>query len=99
MFMKETIMRTLILAAATLALSTTTYAAPPGFCERYARDAVHEFRADTHIPFCFKGENARWHDNYDAHFGWCLRVSIDAANAERDYRRTRLYECRARLHY
>ncbi len=93
-------MRTLVFAAATFALSASaTLAAPPEFCERYARDAVHEFRADTHIPLCFRGENARWHDNFDVHFNWCLHVSIDQADSERDYRRARLHECRARLHY
>jgi hypothetical protein len=89
----------LLAAAASLVLCASAFAAPPEFCEHYAREAVHEFRADTHIPFCFHGENARWHDNYDIHFHWCLHVSIDQANAERDYRRARLLECRARLHY
>ena len=93
-------MRTVVLAAAAaLAFSASAYAAPPGFCERYARDAVHEFQADTHIPMCFRGENARWHGNFDVHFNWCLHVSIDQADAERDWRRARLSECRARLHY
>lgn len=90
--------RSITLAAAMLA-SASAWAAPPEFCQRYAREAVHEFRADTHIPLCFHGENARWNDNYEGHFNWCLGVSIERANSEREYRRGKLDECRARLHY
>jgi hypothetical protein len=85
--------------AAALAVSTAAFAAPPGFCDRYAHEAVHEFRANVHIPECFHGENARWHDNFDVHFNWCLHVSEDKADEERDIRRAKLHECRDRLHW
>jgi len=47
------------------------------------------------IPGCFKGFDNRWHRNYGQHYGWCLGVSYEQANAEREYRRARLSECRA----
>ena len=90
--------RALVFAAACV-VSTSALAAPPEFCERYARDAVHEFRSDEHIPMCFHGENARWNDHYEGHFNWCLHHSREEAEAEIDYRRARLHECHERLHY
>jgi hypothetical protein len=89
-----------LLAAAAFAfvasLSIPAFAADPGFCANYARTAVHEVDVNMSIPGCFKGFNARWNRNYGGHYGWCLGVPYEAANAEREYRRTRLAECRAR---
>ncbi len=84
-------------ACAVLAASSApSMAADPGFCGEYARQAVHEVEVNMSIPGCFKGFNNRWNRNYGGHYGWCLGVSYDQANAEREYRRARLSECRAR---
>ena len=48
------------------------------------------------IPGCFKGYDLRWNPNYGQHYGWCLGVSREQAAAERDYRRARIDDCRAR---
>src|SRR5208282_434228 len=80
-------MKKLFLAAATLAaLSAPAWAADPQFCADYARAAVHEVDVNMSIPGCFRGFNARWNRDYGHHYGWCLGVSYEAANAEREYR-------------
>ena len=90
-------MNKLFLAAATLAaLSAPARAADPGFCAEYARDAVRQVDVNMSIPGCFRGFNARWNRDYGHHYSWCLGVSYEAANAEREYRRAGLAECRAR---
>jgi len=87
----------LAFACASLAgLCGPAFAAPPGFCADYARNAVHEVEVNMTIPGCFKGFDARWNRNFDHHYGWCLGAPFEAANAERDYRRARLAECRVR---
>lgn len=93
-------MKTIVSLAAACAglavLSAPAAAADPGFCAEYARQAVHEVDVNMSIPGCFKGFDGRWHRNYGAHYGWCLGASYEQANAEREYRRARLSECRAR---
>jgi hypothetical protein len=94
--MIRTILRLAVACAGLAALSAPALAADPGFCGEYARQAVHEVDVNMSIPGCFKGFDARWHRNYGAHYSWCLGVSYEQANAEREYRRARLSECRAR---
>jgi hypothetical protein len=90
-------MKTLVAAAFAFAgLTLSAYAADPEFCAGYARNAVHEVDVNMAIPGCFHGFNARWNRDYGHHYGWCLGVSYNAANAEREYRRAGLAECRAR---
>jgi len=90
-------MKKLILAAtALITLSAPALAADPQFCADYAHAAVHEVDVNMSIPGCFKGFNARWNRDYGHHYSWCLGVSYEAANAEREYRRAGLAECRAR---
>jgi len=48
------------------------------------------------IPGCFRGYDLRWNPNYGQHYGWCLGVAPEQAAAERDYRRARIDDCRAR---
>lgn len=92
-------MKTMLSLAAACAglavLSAPAMAADPGFCAQYAQQAVHEVEVNMSIPGCFHGFNARWNQNYGGHYGWCLGVSYEQANAEREYRRARLSECRA----
>ncbi len=94
--MIKTILSLAATCAALATLSAPAMAADPGFCAEYARQAIHEVDVNMSIPGCFKGFNARWHRNYGQHYGWCLGVSYEQANAEREYRRARLSECRAR---
>ncbi|MGD0641812.1 MAG: hypothetical protein ABSC22_13780 [Roseiarcus sp.] len=94
--MTKTILALAAACAGLVALSAPAMAADPGFCAEYARQAVHEVDMNMSIPGCFKGFNARWNRNYGVHYNWCLGVAYAEANAEREYRRARLSECRAR---
>ncbi|MGD0563878.1 MAG: hypothetical protein ABSA66_12370 [Roseiarcus sp.] len=94
--MMKTILSLAAACAGLAALSAPAMAADPGFCAQYARQAVHEVEVNMSIPGCFKGFDNRWTRNYGQHYGWCLGVSYEQANAEREYRRARLSECRAR---
>jgi hypothetical protein len=92
----------LVLGAAAIGavcLSEQSLAADSNFCAQYARLAVHEFQANVATPGCFKGEDNRWHPNYMQHYSWCLGASYEAAAGERDYRRMRVAQCRARAGY
>jgi len=93
--MMKTFLSLAAACAALAAFSAPSMAADPDFCAHYARQAVHEVDVNMSIPGCFKGFNLRWRRNFDQHYGWCLGVSYEQANAEREYRRARLSECRA----
>ncbi len=71
-------------------------AADPGFCRQYANLALHELRVNQETPGCFHGYDSRWHPDWRRHYEWCLGVSPATAAAERDYRRMRDDQCRAR---
>jgi len=72
-------------------------AVDPAYCRQYARLAIHEVQANMATPGCFKGFDNTWHLDYAKHYGWCLTASIPAVNAQRDYRRMRVYGCQGRL--
>ncbi len=93
--MFKTILSVAVACAGVAALSAPAMAAPPAFCAQYAQQAVHEVDVNMSIPGCFKGFDARWDKNFNHHYNWCLGVAFEQANAERDYRRARLAECRA----
>jgi hypothetical protein len=76
------------------AAGTAAKAADPAFCQQYATLAVHEYKVNLSIPGCFKGNDNRWHADYMRHYNWCLTATRAAADAERDYRRMRLDQCR-----
>ena len=94
--MMKTILSLAAACAGLAALAAPASAADPDFCAQYARQAVHEVDVNMTIPGCFKGFDLRWNRDYGHHYGWCLGVSYAQANAEREYRRGRLDECRAR---
>ena len=74
-------------------------AAPPGFCDGYARSAVNQI-ADrrSHPRECgyANPNDARWHGGFDRHYNWCLGVSRETADGERFARREHLERCRGR---
>jgi hypothetical protein len=94
--MFRTIQSFLIGAVGVTALVAQAHAADPGYCAQYARLALHELAVNQSIPGCFRGYDLRWNPNYSQHYGWCLGVSREQAASERDYRRARLDDCRAR---
>ena len=87
-----TLAATAAVAATVCVSATPAAAADAGYCAQYARLAVHEAQVLSTMP-CFRGFDGRWHLNYDQHFGWCITTSREAAAAQRDYRRMRLYQC------
>jgi hypothetical protein len=86
----------LLAAVGATALTAQSHAADPGYCAQYARLALHELAVNQSIPGCFRGYDQRWNPNYGQHYGWCLGVSREQAAGERDYRRARIDDCRAR---
>jgi hypothetical protein len=82
-----------LLVAGIFAFSGTSFAADPAYCAQYARLALHETQANMATPGCFKGFDNRWHLDYQRHYNWCLTAAVAAVNAERDYRRMRVYQC------
>jgi hypothetical protein len=83
-------------AAGILAAPGSSFAADPAYCAQYARLALHETQANMATPGCFKGFDGRWHLDYQRHYSWCLTADVAAVNAERDYRRMRVYQCQGR---
>jgi hypothetical protein len=86
----------LAISGALCVISGAAYAADPAYCAQYARLALHETRVNMETPGCFKGYDGRWHLDYQRHYSWCLTASVEAVNAERDYRRMRVAQCEGR---
>jgi len=86
----------LTVVGALAATSTTSFAADAAYCAQYARLALHEVRVNMATPGCFKGFDGRWHLDYQRHYSWCLTASYAAVDAQRDYRRMRVYQCQGR---
>jgi hypothetical protein len=80
-------------AVAILATCGISHAADPAYCAQYARLALHETQANMATPGRFKGFDNRWHLDFQRHYSWCLTADVAAVNAERDYRRMRVYQC------
>jgi hypothetical protein len=72
------------------------WAAAPGFCQGYARSAVAEFYRARENPACGAPFDVRWHSNFNVHYDWCLRTSVQVAQSESDARRQLLGECTGR---
>ena len=71
------------------------FAADPGFCEDYARQAVHQAERARELPYCRHGAHGpRWSLDYREHYEWCRSVHYRAAEAERDARHEHLEACR-----
>jgi hypothetical protein len=85
-------------AGLALALGTAAAAAGPDFCRDYAHaamDQVHRAMDHRRCAFHFDNgaEGGRWGSDWHAHYNWCLGVSRDQADSERDARRHALHEC------
>jgi hypothetical protein len=90
-------MITLAFAGFALAISCCTsqvQAAEPGFCRRYAAEAVEQFGRAMSSPVCASRVGGlRWHGNYERHFGWCLSVPPFEVQHEWDARSRLLHHC------
>lgn len=78
---------------------STASAAGPGFCHDYAKAAVNQVRdARSHYRCDWRVDTnpARWSTDWHDHYNWCLGVSRDKADSERDARRAALDHCTRR---
>jgi hypothetical protein len=85
----------LSVAGALLVACGASNAASPTYCAQYARLAIHEVQVNMATPGCFKGFDNTWHLDYQRHYSWCLTADVASVNAQRDYRRSRVYQCEA----
>ena len=60
--------------------AANTMAANVPFCQAYAGIAVVQYQQMVNNNRQCKG--FRWHNWYDGHYSWCLKVSENSANAE-----------------
>jgi len=61
-------------------------------CDQYARTAVAQNQENTRRRCGYKG--ARWSNNYQGHYDWCVRVSKGFADSETKAREGGLKKCR-----
>jgi hypothetical protein len=86
-----------VLSAAMMMAATATSAgaADRDFCRDYAQAALRQVRGALHHERCAMHMDnvARWSPEFRDHFQWCLHVSKDTANDERDARHRVLEDC------
>lgn len=64
-------------------------------CELYAQSALEQYLQIRKIPGCYKGDNGRWHTNYDRHYSWCMSVLPPVLEREKDIRASSIARCMA----
>ena len=81
-----------IVFALSSVLSTLASANDAGDCQKYAnlamKDALYATRCSA-IP----RDDARWRNDRNYHYQWCMSVSPSASAAESEARRQALIEC------
>ena len=85
-----------IFATATPLLPLSAFGADPGVCKNYAEFAVEDFNRGTYganQQRCKIQRDARWHDNVQAHYKWCLTATDAALRSEEKARKDRLTNC------
>ena len=70
------------------------YAADPAFCGTYATAALRQVKLAYEIPGCAHVQGARWSQDYNVHFNWCLTQDFAQIGKERDIRTGYLKSCR-----
>ena len=88
-------MRHAMPVVAVLLLSSSAWAADPNFCGQYAQTALNQTRAGYANPNCApRMQGARWSQDFNVHYNWCLGTSYQQANNERSVRTGFLEGCR-----
>ena len=84
-----------IVALAVMLAGTTApaFGASQGTCDRYARDAVYQYRVMVEHRDCRVRDSARWQANYQNHYDWCLSAPVAWLNSEWDARNVHLKQC------
>ena len=93
--------RLISLLVTSVALSSTLALAPAkaadkDFCRAYTDAAmrqVHEAREHPRCHDLIRDNPARWQDDYQGHFNWCLSTHRDDVERERDARTRELDGC------
>jgi hypothetical protein len=77
-------------------LPLSAFAADPVVCKNYAQFAVEDFKDGTYganQQRCKIQRDARWNDNFQAHYKWCLTATDAAWRSEEKARKDRLTNC------
>jgi hypothetical protein len=75
-----------------IGLGQPGFAAGPGYCHRYADNAVHAQLRNIQYRCGFRGK--AWTTDYNDHFRWCLSAPWAEAEHEERVRRRMLLACR-----
>ena len=88
-----------VLFATFLVIATTAGAGSPGRCRTYAQSAVADYKQMKKFPKCHVKDDARWQENYDNHYGWCLKAPDASITSEIKARNSHLLGCGARSNF
>jgi hypothetical protein len=94
----KTLFAATILVAAASAVAGPASALSAAVCRTYANSAVKDFADMRRRPQCARDADARWQDNYAAHYGWC-KTTTTGIKAERAARERDLLKCGARIRF
>jgi hypothetical protein len=87
----------LAMTAAGMPLVTIyAFAADPGTCKFYAKDAVADFNNGTYganQDRCKIHQDGRWNADYQHHYNWCLSAPDTARISEQSARKDFLNKC------
>jgi hypothetical protein len=67
-------------------------------CRSYAQDAIADFQKMNENAKCRIKADARWQNNFDNHYKWCLTAQKSWLQSEAKARRDHLINC-GELHY
>jgi hypothetical protein len=59
----------------------------------YARTALEQYVQIKTIENCYKGDNGRWHTNYERHYDWCMSAPAAAIANEAKLRAAGIERC------
>ena len=62
-------------------------------CKQYANNAIKQYKKSLAADCKFGLEGGRWMDNYNDHYGWCLKVNLSDADNETKARANALMRC------
>jgi hypothetical protein len=82
-------------ALAVVFCASAVRAETPAVCRGHAEKAVNAFRENQSRDCRFA--NARWHDDFDAHYNWCLAAPSVWVKDEGEFRENLLLACRGDL--
>jgi hypothetical protein len=91
--------QTFLLLALPLVTASIAHAETAGRCNRYANDAVHDYKQMRDDPKCLIGDGPRWQANYQNHYQWCLTARPEWVKNETKLRNDHLMHCGSRVRF